>query len=436
MTINNLPAAAQLIVQNGFLLRFFKAALIPQLIYRGLLKGFKTPMHLGQSFTETRKGLLPIVQNAMTPATDTDITSGLTPVSVAYEQYSYTMSQYGQPVPINLLSSAIAIADLVKSAAEDLGLNAGQSLDVQARRRLSQAYRGGRTYITTAAGPTTTVAVNDISGFTFVFVNGVQTAVSVTNPMAITITESGVATTRNVTGYAVGTLNTAQDNITGTLTLSANVTVIVGDSVVSTFAPFSIRPGGGTTSYNLTGSNIMTLQNLVDATAKLRSLAIPAHEDGFYHAVLDAGQVAELFADSAFQRVYDTHADSEEFKRGAIGIAGGVKIFESQQAPNGNNPASVYVRRGFVTGKEVGYEAQFEGIARWLEAAGMSATGSVVYDPDLACAVIVRNPLDVLQQVVFMSWSFIGDWAMGTDSLSTIGNSTAYYKRAVMIETA
>lgn len=439
MTINNLPAAVQQIVQDGWLLRFFNDALFPALLYRRLYEGFETPLHLGQTFTFTKKGLLPPVQDALTPASNTDFTSGLTPQQVGYEQYAVTMSQYAGTVPTNMLSSSISIVDLYKSAAQDLGLQAGQSLDIQARRRLSQAYRGGRTYLTAAATASTSIAVNDVNGFDFVYVNGVRTATSVTNPHPVTVDESGTPAVRNVTAVTPGSLNTDQDNIPGTLTLSAAVTSVIGDAVISDYAPFSIRPGGGSTSYDLTGSDIMTYNTLVSATSKLRSMAIPTHDDGFYHAILHPEQVAELFRDTAFQRIYDTHADSEEFQRGMVGVAGGVKIFESQLTPSGANPGisgSVEVKRAFVTGKELGYEAQYAAIARWLDSTGASATGSVVYSPQAKVAMILRTPLDVLQQVLFNSWSFIGDWVMATDTLSTIGNSSAYYKRAVLVETA
>ena len=266
MTISNLPSSIQQVVQNGWLMRFFNDALFPQLLYRNMYAAVEVPQHLGESYSFSKKGLLPIVQAALTPPANTDNTSGLTSVSVGVEQYSGVLAQFAAMTATNMLSSGIAIVDLYKSAVEDLGLNAGQSLDVQGRRAMFQAYAGGRTYVTTAAGPTTSVAVADVNGFDFVYVNGVRQTTSVTNPLSITITESGVAATRNVTGVTPGSLNVNDDKIPGTLTLSANVTVIVGDSAIASTAPYSVRPNGKTTSYNIVAGDILNFATLNAAT--------------------------------------------------------------------------------------------------------------------------------------------------------------------------
>lgn len=436
MTISNLPAQVQHIIQNGWLMRFFNDALFPQLLYRNMYTPVEVPQHLGQSFSFSKKGLLPIVQNPLTPSANTDNTSGLTSVMVDVEQYSGVLAQWAQMTTTNMLSSGVSIVDLYKSAVEDLGLNAGQSLDVQGRRAMFQAYAGGRTYVTTAAGPTTSVAVNDINGFDFVYVNGVRQTTSVSNPLAITINQSGVPASRNVTGVTAGSLNTADDKIPGTLTLNSNVTVIVGDAVIASTAPYSVRPNGKTTSYDIVAGDILNFATLNAATTQLRRMGIPAFEDGFYKAIVDPQQTNELLQDSAVQRIYDTHADSEEFQRGAVAIGAGAKLYESIQTPSSANPAGVLVRRGIVMGKEAGYEVRSSLIASWLESNNLSATGSVVFSPDAYVAMILRTPQDVLQQVVTNAWSFIGCWIMATDSLSTLGNSTATYKRAVMLESA
>ncbi len=436
MTISNLPSTVQQVIQNGWLMRFFNDALFPQLLYRNMYAPVEVPQHLGESYSFSKKGLLPIVQSALTPPANTDNTSGLTSVSVGVEQYSGVLAQYAAMTATNMLSSGIAIVDLYKSAVEDLGLNAGQSLDVQGRRAMFQAYAGGRTYVTTAAGPTTSVAVADVNGFDFVYVNGVRQTTSVTNPLSITITESGVAATRNVTGVTPGSLNVNDDKIPGTLTLSANVTVIVGDSAIASTAPYSVRPNGKTTSYNLVANDILNFATLNAATTQLRRMGIPAFEDGFYKAIIDPQQTNELLQDSAVQRIYDTHADSEEFQRGAVAIGAGAKLYESIQTPSSANPAGVLVRRGLVMGKETGYEVRSSLIANWLDSNSISATGSVVFSPEAYVAMILRTPQDALQQVVTNSWSFIGAWVMATDSLSTLGGSSAIYKRAVMLESA
>lgn len=431
--ISNLSASIQNILQPGFLIKSMEQALYPNLAYRESFTPFETPVHLGQTFTFTRKGLLPIVQSPLTRPADTDLTSGLTSQVSGKEQYSVTMNEYAQPVTTNLLTSSATIVDLFKENAEDLGLNAGQSLDVQSRRRGFLAYNGGRTYVTTAAGPTTSVALRNVAGFDFLYVNGVPVTTSVANPHPVTVTESGVPTTRNITAVTAGTLNTAEDTVPGTVTMSANVTVIVGDSVISNFAPDSIRPNNRSTAQQIIGTDIMTMKHLTEATARLRAKSVPKHDDGYYHAILDPLQVSQLWEDPAFQRAYQSLPESEEFRQGMAGVVGGVKIFESPQTPSGNNQAGIKVNRAIITGKEFGFEARYAGMAKWLSMSGLSATGTVMYSPDTHVALIVRTPLDVLQQVVTNTWSFIGDWVCATDSL--VGGAQ-YYKRGIVIETA
>lgn len=437
MTINNLPAPIQLIVQNGFLLRFMQKALYPNLLWRPQYNRFPTPMHLGEKFTFTRKSLLPAVQAALAPPANTDQTSGLSSQTPSYEQYEATMAQYTGKQLINLLSSSIAVADLFISGIEDMGLQAGLSMDIQARRRLVQAYRGGRTYVTTAAGPVTSVAVNDGNGFDFVYVNGVRTATSVTNPHPITITESGVPATRNVTAVTFGSLNQTEDNIPATLTLSVAVTVVVGDSVISNFAPRSIRPNGRTTSYNLIATDIFVQQNLIDAVTHLRRLGVPTFEDGFYHAVVDPAMIGSIYADPAFQRATATRYADDVFEYGMIGTYYNVKLYETQLPPTGNNPGGIEVRRGIVFGRDAGYEADYDGGGRWDDVGDLNINGYMEYDPATAITTIVRNPQDDLLQVASVAWSFIGDFVSATDVNSSFGPGAAqYYKRAVLIETA
>lgn len=436
MTINNLPAAIQQIVQDGWLLRFFDEALYPALMYRGIFEAMEVPQHLGQTYTFTKKGLLPVVQTAMTPPANTDNTSGLTPVTNSYEQYSVVLNQYAQPVQTNMVSSGISIVDLYKENVEDLGYSAGRSLDTQARRALFQAYAGGRTYLT-AGSSTTSIAVKDVNGFDFVYVNGLRVTTSVSNPHPVTLTENGTPDTRNVTGVTPGALNTDTDRIPGTLTLDVAVTgAIVGDYVISDYAPVSLRPNGKTTSFNLAANDTLTMSLLNSATKNLMALGVPPHDDTFYHAYLTPDQIQQLQDDGAIQKIYETHPDSEEFQRGAVAIVANCKIFMTNAAPNDTNEAGVSVQRGMVTGKKLGFEVRSSLIAEWLNASGISANGHIEFSPTHHIAMVLLKPQDYLQQVVTNTWSFIGNWVAATDVYGGVGASTRYYRRAVMVETA
>lgn len=436
MTINNLPGSISHIIQPGWLMRFFDDALYPNLLYRHMYKAMEVPQHLGQVYTFQKKGLLTPVRAALTPPANTDNTSGLSPKVNSYEQYSVTLAQFADAVQTNMLSSGIASVDLYKEAAEDLGKQAGQSLDLLSRQVMFQAYAGGRTYVT-AAVTGTAIAVKDISGFDFVYVNGVRQTTSVSNPHPVTVTESGTPATRNVTGVTPGALNLNSDRIPGTLTLSASTAVIIGDSVISNFAPVSIRPNAKTTSFNLAGSDVMTFAVLNAASHTLMSMAVPPHpETGFYHAYLDPFQIQQLVNDGAIQKVYETHEDSAVFQRGAVGVVANCLIFNALQSPNEANEAGVTVRRGIVTGDCAGYEVRSSLINDWLASNNLSATGYVDFSPETYVAMILRTPQDALQQVVTNAWSFIGNWVAATDVLATVGGANRYYRRCVLVETA
>ena len=45
--------------------------------------------------------------------------------------------------------------------------------------------------------------------------------------------------------------------------------------------------------------------------------------------------------------------------------------------------------------------------------------------------LIIRSPLNRLQDVVSTAWKFIGDWPVRTDATS---GDAAYFKRALVIE--
>lgn len=439
MTINNLGSSITQIVPEEWLLRFFDEALYPELLMRKMYAAQPVPQHLGETFTFTKKGLLPLVTSALAPVTNTDLTSGLTPQNVQYEQYTGVLSQYAAASMINLLSSGIALADMYKSGAEDLGLNCGQSLDVLARQAANYAYSGGRSYVKTAA-TSVTQTLRSIAGFQYVWVNGSRTAVSVSNPLAVTITESGVAASRNVTGATAASLTSgdiAGDLIPGTVTLSASAATIIGDSIIAANAPFSVRPNGKTTGYNLIATDVLTLKDINAAVARLRATAVPTHDDGFYHAFLDPQQAQQLMNDNAVQRIYDTHPDAPEFQRGVVGVAGGCKLFQTAQAARYTNEGGVTVYRGLITGKEMGYEVRSSLIGNWLDSANLSATGYVIFSPEHYAAMIFRQPLDTLQQVVTLSWSFIGAYVLATDELSTLGGvSNVPYRRGCLIESA
>ncbi len=429
--IHNLPSSVEKVVQAGFLLRYFNDGLVSAERYRLAFEPMMVPIHLGQQFTITRKGTLSIVQEPTDVAANADITSGLSATETGKEQYSFTMNQYNNLIMTNALSSAVAIVDLYLENAEDLGVNAGQSIDVQARRRLSHAYAGGHTYAS-ADSAATTVTVDNIVGFEFIYSNGGRLATSGSNLHPIKI--DGVA--RNVSAVNKIADDYNNDTMTGELTVNSNISVTTGDSVISNFAPQIILGGTATTSYDLDSADTLTFKHLLYGVAALRSRGVKPFKGNRYMGIFDPMQIAALMVDENFLKLFTGRPDQAEYDLGMVGSIAGLDIYESQRPPNAANPGGTMVRQGFIIGDGVGYEGRFGAMDRWLELMGATSNGALQWSERTAVTLILRNPIDILQQVVANAWSFIGDWTCGTDTLTSLGGSTAYYKRAVCLQTA
>lgn len=435
MGIDNLPAGAQKVIQDGWVLRHFQNALAPNLLYRTMFDALEVPQHLGQKYSFTRDALFDVVQEPVGAISHPVPLNAASTVEPKYEQYEVTLQQFRNNVKTNLLSSGVAISDLYVNNAKQMGFNAGQSLDIQSRRRAFQSYAGGLTYLTAGETASTTVDVLDISGFDFVYVNGARLETTVANPHPVTITQSGTPAARNVTGAVASAVDYANDKVAGTLTLSVAVTAVIGDRVKSNFAPLSLRPNGRSTSYNLQSGDVLTHAMLNTASKQLMAMGVPPHSDTFYHAYLTPTQIQQLQEDGSIQKIYETHPDAIEFQRGAVGIVANCKIFMVQQAPNSTEANGIYVERGLVTGRELGYEVRSSLIKGWLESTQSNTNGYVQFDPNNYVAMILRPPIDDFMQEVSNSWSFIGNFVTATDVFGTLG-SQRYYRRAVMLETA
>jgi hypothetical protein len=100
------------------------------------------------------------------------------------EQFTLTLNHYAATMDLNMVTSRVGIASLFLQNAYVNGEQAARSLDDLARNALFSAYFGGNTRVrVTIGGAGPTISVDDIRGFQMAFVNGVQQAVSVANPL-------------------------------------------------------------------------------------------------------------------------------------------------------------------------------------------------------------------------------------------------------------
>nr|AGS49743.1 hypothetical protein [uncultured bacterium esnapd14] len=101
---------------------------------------------------------------------------------------------------------------------------------------------------------------------------------------------------------------------TRTLTLGTAAVQAVGHAVVSSVAPYSIRPAAKETAFQLASTDRATFSLFRDAVARLRKQNVP----GPYVAHIDPDSEAQLFADQEFKDLYQGRGDSPTRRRSAI----------------------------------------------------------------------------------------------------------------------
>jgi len=437
MPIQNFPASLQPIIQQGFLEREFQQALQSKLAYRACADRVDIAAGIGETLTKTRAGLKPSVTTPMAPSTNTNLDNGLTPTSWGVEQYTVTMNLYAATTDLNMVTERVSIASQFLQNAYVNGEQAGRSLDELARNALFAAYLGGNTRVITTlttAGPV--IAVDDVRGFQTCFVNGVQQPVSSTNPMVVTIG----ANTYNLIGVIadVSSVSKAPNGVSGTLTLSGNVSVsdgTVGNSVVAAVAASISRPSQRTNTGQLLASDTLTMSCLLDSVAKLRMNAVP-DIDGAYNCYLDPVSSRQLFADPDFKQLFQGATSSNQvFRNGVTNDFLGLRFVPTTEAFVQPHPtlAGLMVRRPVICGRGALIEGDFAGMG----STDVAPADSIISMVD-GIAMVTREAIDRLQQIIAQSWYWIGGYCAPSDTTTnptTVPTATnAVYKRAVVIE--
>lgn len=437
MPIQNFPAALQPIIQQGFLEREFQQALRSKLGYRACADRTSVAVGIGETLTKTRAGLKPSVTTPLTPAANTNFDNGLTPTTWGVEQYTLSINMYAATTDLNVVMERVGIASQFLQNAYVNGEQAARSLDELARNALFGAYMGGNTRVRTtltSAGPM--VAVDDIRGFQNVFVNGVQQMVSSANPMSVIIGSDQYS----LVAVAVDASNvsTAPNGISGTLTLSGNVSVVDGtadNTVTASSASSILRPSERTNTSLLQAGDTLAMANLLDAVANLRRNAVP-EIDGAYNCYLDPVSARQLFADPDFKQLFQGATSANQvFKRGMTNDFLGLRFVPTTEAFVQPHPtlANVMVRRPVICGQGALIEGDFAGMA----AKDIAPADAIVNIVD-GIAMVTREAIDRLQQIIAQSWYWIGGFCAPSDTTTnptTVPTATnAAYKRAVILE--
>jgi hypothetical protein len=437
MPIQNFPAALQPIIQQGFLEREFQQTLRSRLGYRACADREEVAVGIGETLTKTRVGLKPTITTPLAPATNTNLDNGLTPTSWGVEQYTLSINHYAATTDLNMVTSRVGIASQFLQNAYVSGEQAARSLDEIARNALFNAYFGGNTRVRvtlTTAG--VSLSVDDIRGFQYAFVNGVQTAVSAANTLTVTV-GSDPYTLIGAVADAVN-VSTAPNGVSGVLTFSTSVTIAdgtAGNAVTASTASVIVRPSQRTNTAALVAGDTLTMSCLLDSVSKLRMNAVP-EIDGVYNCYLDPVSARQLFSDPDFKQLFQGATSANQvFRQGMVNGFLGLRFIPTTESYVQSHPslAGLMVRRPIICGQGALIEGDFAGMA----ADDVAPADSIVTIVD-DVAMVTREPIDRLQQIIAQSWYWIGGFCTPSDTTTnptTIPTATnAAFKRAVMVE--
>jgi len=458
MDFSNIIATPEVraIVQEGFLERAFHDALFPSMIYRGDVVASPWPAGVGDTYIASAPGLIAPSGRPLRPGTDPE------PMSYTIEQWEAQLNTYAGTIDTNIPTSVQAIVDLLLRNSHQLGLQAAQTLNRLVRNRFYNAAESGSTVTNGAqgGGGSTSLVVKRLNGFTKSrnpsLTNGSRvrfSAVSSSNPLQISI----AGTVRNVVGF---TPSTSGDEIgPGTLILDAVAVWGDRDFVQSVDRSEIVYVGGGNKVDDLGVTDLPRLQDIRNCIMRLRRNNIPMHPSGCYHAHIGPVSLAALMADTEIQRMLTGRPENYMYTDFVIGKMLGVIFVDNNEVPTKLTVAPAdgitfslddafapeLTRDGTATGMEVhrmlfsGFGAIYEYYqdpAQFITEAGMvgkmgdvQVNNNGIEISSERVKLIMRAPLNRLQDMVATSWRFDGDWPMRTDAAT---GTPARMKRAIV----
>ena len=459
-TILQAPAIRAL-VQENILERAFHDALFPRLLFRGDAAPQLWPANVGDTMLFTGTGLIKPKLQPLTPGTDPAVSS------YQAEQWSAQLQQYADTIDTHMPTSVVAIANLFLRNTHQLGLSAGQTLNRLVRNAMYKASLSGQTVVDGAVIASASVRVARLNGLTRArrpdLVAGSPVRydfVSASNPLQVTI--AGVVGTQLIIAYVA---DTAGDEVgPGVVTLAAPVSAADRAAFKSLDSTFIVRVGGGARIDDITSGNTLQLRDIRTAVSRMWQENIPEHSDGRFHCHLDPFSQAQIFNDPEWQRLLTSLPDYFMYQQFAIGQMLGCAFFRNSECPIPEtvsgapsvyttpalsfsqndpfpgeliNPTGVTIHRALFSGQG-GIMEYYQDLAQLLTEAGVTGrvgepqinnNGIEVFTDRIQ--LVIRAPLNRLQDSVSSSWKFIGDWPTRTDA--TAGDA-ARYKRFVTVE--
>jgi hypothetical protein len=285
--------------------------------------------------------------------------------------------------------------------------------------------------------------------------------VSASNPLAVLIYDNGAEVANTVVAYLPDT--PGDEYGPGVLTLgTANTSVANRAYVKAVDATNIVRSGGGNKVDDITGIDLPTLADVRSAVSRFWQDNVPEHADGRFHCHIDPISQAKVFQDTEFQRLLTALPDYYVYRQFALGEMLNTVFFRNSECPvsetvvggstasfdardpfpgelfnNGNASTGVKIHRMLFTAQG-GIMEYYSDLAALLTEAGMVGSvgdarivnnGIEVFSDRIQ--MIIRAPLNRLQDTVSTSWKFIGDWPTRTDAAT---GSAARYKRMAVIE--
>lgn len=452
------------VVQENLLERAFHDALFPRLLFRGEATPVAWPAGSGDTQVFSAPGLIPVDASPLTPGVDP------VPTSYALEQWTAQLQQYAGTIDTHMPTSMQAIVDLFLRNAHQLGMQAAQTMNRIVRDRMYNAAQSGWTVADGVVAASNTIRVMRLNGFTRARNPALSGAskvrfdpVSASNPLAIRLFDSGLATEvgRNVVAF---TADLPGDEFgPGTITVDgAAVTMLNRGYIFSADRTFIVRVGGGNSVDAIASTDIPTLSDVRSAIAHLWEQNVPEHPDGRFHCHLGPVSQAKIFSDAEFNRLLTALPDYYMYKQFALGellntvffrnsespiastVVGGSTATYSQRDPfvgelfsNGVPATGVPIQRMLFTAQG-GILEYFSDLMNLITEAGINGK---IADPRIVnngieifserIQLIIRGPLNRLQDQVATSWKFIGDWPLRTDAAS---GDASRYKRFLAIE--
>lgn len=448
------------IVQENFLERNFHDALFPKALFRASVSAELWNGAVGDTQLFTGKGLIKPKMAPLRPGVDP------TPSSYSVEQWMSTLNQYADTIDTHMPTSALAVASLFLSNAQQLGMSAGQSLNRLVRNRMYNAGLSGHT-VADGTSTTTALRVKSLNGFTRArrpdLVGGSPARfdpVSSANPLKIKLFDNGAETSNTVVGFTADT--PGDETGPGILTLGTSATSVANRAyVIADDRTSLVRVGGGNKVDDVGASDLMLLATIRQMVARMRQMNVPEMPDGTYHMHCDPVTENQLFADAEFQRLYTGVPEGDAYKQFAIGRILGVTLFRNTECPQvdtveggltatfsqDDNFAGELYNTGATTGVQVhrpimlgdkGCFEYFQDLNSLITEGGLNGkvSNSAIVNNGIEVntdriQMIIRSPQNRLQDLVSTSWKFIGDWPVRTDAASGDG---ARYKRICVAE--